>query len=159
MSPDDSRGALVEVFTLPSWRANLAAFGLAALFLLSGLASVLVNGVDGLGLGVFAGGVLAVVAALWAQRRAPHRLSVHARGFALGLRFVPWEMIRTIEGPTERVRVHRITLDHGGGFVLLPAGAVAERAVALIEELRRPADDRGEAPGSATRGDRPPPPA
>lgn len=159
MSPDDPRGALVEELTLPSWRVNLAAFALAALFLLAGLASVLVNGVDGIGLGVFAAGVLALVAALWAQRRAPHRLAVHARGFELGPRFVPWNMIRTIELPARRDRVYRITLDFGGGFVLLPDGAVAERAIALIEELRRRADDPGESPGSPTREDRSPPPA
>jgi len=160
VSPDDQRGGVVEVFTLPSWRVYVAPFALAGLFFVCGLASVLLNGPDGLGLGVFAAGVLAVAAVLWLVRRyAPHRLAVHARGFALGPRFVPWDMIERIELATIQSRVNRITLTFGGGFVLLPTGAVAERAIALIDELRRRAGDPDESPGSARREDRPPTPA
>jgi len=159
VSGDDPRGPLVETFTLPSWRANLPAFGIAGLFLGFGLLGVVVNGAHGLELGVFAAGVLATGVALWLQRRAPHRLAVHARGFAIGPRFVPWSLIQTLERPTVRARFYRIGLDFGGGFVTLPAGAVADRAIALIEERRRRADDPDGSRESPRPEDRPPPPA
>jgi hypothetical protein len=159
VSADDARGPLVETFALPSWRANLPAFGIAGLFVVFGLLGVAVNGPHGLELGVFAAGVLATAVALWVQRRAPNRLAVHARGFAFGARFVPWDLIRTIERPTVRARFYRIGLDFGGGFVTLPAGAAADRAVAVIEERRRRADDPDGSRESPKPEDLPPPPA
>jgi hypothetical protein len=159
VSAGDPRGDVVEVFTLPSWRVNAAGAALCVFCFVCGLFSVLANGAGGLGLAVLVAGVLGGALVGWSQRNAPRRLVVRTRGFEAGRRFVPWEMIRQIEARTPKLPVYRITLDFGGGYVLLPSGAVTDRAFALIEELRRRAGGPAEPPGPARPEDPPPTPA
>jgi hypothetical protein len=142
INPMDVRGARVEVFTLPAWRVNLGTGALAALFLVAGVVSFAVNGADATGTSLLVAGALTGLVVWRAQRRAPYRLAIYEKGFDLGRRFVPWEMIELIETATLRVPFYTITLAWGGGCVFLPRGESAERAVALIEDLRRRLDGR-----------------